>query len=323
MVDLWNRAKIMRHTVLLVALLAIFFACEKQSHEILVAKVDNKNIFDTAIVESFKKLIPQPDARNFNRVAALELLQHIIEKKIILNDAAAHGFIDDVRIKKSLAKIRNLVYYLAARQQFLLRNKTKTKAQQEAVLRVESQKLLQKYGFVLNEEEIEKSFPEIKKQNGPVDELLTSRVLAEFNGGKVFLSDLRIADETTNSIKEFRRHVFAIARKKVFAVWAVKNKLHEKRSIIAQVEDEQKNFILEKYELVQFNRFLKSINRKRLNISNSSLSSFTKKMNPRQIERWNNYRSSWIENIKKRHKIMLSEKGLQIAIAKIQRLRAK
>ena len=294
-----------------------FFSCKKKPQQILVAKVDNKNIFADAIVEKFRNSSLAKNSATFSRNKAMMLLQNIIDGQLIFNEAVRRGFVDDVRIKKSLANIRNLVYYRAAIAQFV--GKGREKANQEVILKAESQQLLQKYGLVLNEETIEKQFLALKKKNRRfnADENL---MLAEFDGGKIFVADLQDNPDNLKNIVAFRNHILAIARKKVFAVWAIKNNLHTDAQISKNVEARQKAFICEKFELVQFNRFLKSIDKERVNISNAPLASYLKKLNLRQKKRWNDYRLAWIESLKQRHKILLSEKGLELTIVKIQRL---
>lgn len=301
------------------AFLLLFFACKKKSPQILVAKVDSKNIFADAVVEKFRDFIPAINPVSFNRNKALILLQPLIEEQLIFNEAVVGGFTDDMRIKKSLANIRNLVYYRAALAHLTGNRNLKTKAQQDLFLHAESQQLLQKYGLVLNEEEIEKKFLALKKQtnNAGLDD---KNALAEFDGGKIFISDLSATSVNLENIRNFKNHIISIARKKVFAVWLIKNHLHKEPQIIDQLEKKQKEFIIEKYELVQFNQFLKSINKERLNISNGSLRLFLKKLNSRQKKLWENHRTAWIESMKQRHQILLSEKGLQKVIVKIRRL---
>ncbi|KAA3619818.1 MAG: hypothetical protein DWQ05_03595 [Calditrichaeota bacterium] len=301
-------------------ILLIVIGCDRGKTQILVARIDNKNIYADELVKEYENQDGREKSEPFGRDDALNLLNSIIEKQIIFNAANNARFVEDIRIKKSLAKIRNLVYYRAALTYFISLHNEKSVSNQDAIIYGESQNLLRKYGLILNEFEIENTYREIRKSKSGFsgEEHLLSVELAEFNGGKIFLYDLSDSIREINSMSDLRQHIFDVARKKVFAVFAVKQNLHKQTAIAMNVEAEQMKYILEKYELVQVNKFLKSKNQKRVNISTAGLISVLDTMAKPHLRAWNLYRLNWIENLKSQHKIRMSEKGLQTALIRIQ-----
>lgn len=309
-------------TILLILFLFYAGGCSKSEPKILLAKIDDKNIYADELVQEISDSAADFNTIEFTKPVAIQILNQIIDGYIILSEARKAGFTEDLRIKKSLAKIRNVVYYREAVDHFVTLYDHARPTARQAIEFGESQNLLREYGFILNDAVIKEAYTQLKQHKDLDDAYVNTTVVAEFNGGKIFLIDVADNNEKIGTLPEFQEYIFSVARKKVFAVYAIKNNLHRKQNVIEKISQEQRDYVAEKFELVQLNQFLRSQNKKRINISNETLGDLLGTMAKYESDAWKIYRKNWVENLRQEHKIMMSEKGMQAVLRMMKQRRA-